>query len=69
MKRSGSIARESGWKALYVRDRANGLRLSVSVPPRGGIVVIRAGDRSVVIEWSELVHVERALRAARDEEC
>jgi hypothetical protein len=56
----------SGWRNLYTRDRKNGVRLSVSVPPSGDVVIVKVGDRTVALQRDELANVERAIRAARE---
>jgi hypothetical protein len=55
------------WRALYARDRSSGERLSILIPPRNDVVIIRVGSRSISLEHSELARVSEALDAAREE--
>jgi hypothetical protein len=54
------------WRNLYTKERENGQKISVAVPPSGDAVLIRVDGRTVGIKWSEVRHVADALLAALD---
>lgn len=59
-------ARVGAWQTFYTKDRSDGTRVSVSLPPKRDAVLIRVGTRTVALQLDEVVNVEYALRAARE---
>lgn len=54
------------WLTLYSRVRSDGTKMSVALPPRRDVLIIRVGDYHVRLELGELSRVSDAIDAARE---
>lgn len=54
------------WLTLYSRVSSDGTKMSVALPPRRDVVIIRVGNYRVQLEHAELPRVADALAAAME---